>query len=66
MHDETTWDAARCRQIVRAHARTFSLASRLLPPKRRAAYALYAFCRVADDLVDAARGRHPADAIARG
>jgi phytoene synthase len=37
------------------HARTFSLASKLLPAtKRRAAYALYAFCRIADDLVDQA------------
>ena len=46
-------DAAECERITRAHARTFSLASRLLPaPKRRAAFALYAFCRVADDLVD--------------
>ena len=46
-------DAAHCRQIVRTHARTFWLASRFLPPqKRRAAFALYAFCRVADDIVD--------------
>ena len=48
-------DAAFCEQVVRAHARTFTLASRFLPaPKRRAAFALYAFCRVADDMVDAA------------
>ena len=46
-------DARECARITRAHARTFSLASKMLPPgKRRAAYALYAFCRVADDLVD--------------
>jgi len=46
-------DAAQCRQIVRTHARTFWLASHFLPrEKRRSAYALYAFCRVADDLVD--------------
>ena len=46
-------DAAHCRSIVRTHARTFSLASHLLPPaKRRASYAIYAFCRVADDVVD--------------
>jgi phytoene synthase len=52
-------DAAECAAIVRTHARTFTLASYLLPvEKRRAAYALYAFCRVADDLVDqAAPGR---------
>jgi phytoene synthase len=46
-------DIALCRRITIAHARTFSLASAFLPPdKRRAAYAIYAFCRVADDLVD--------------
>lgn len=46
-------DARECARITTIHARTFSLASRLLPPvKRRAAYALYAFCRCADDLLD--------------
>ena len=50
-------DAAHCRRIVRSHARTFWLASHFLPPeKRRAAFALYAFCRVADDMVDLAPG----------
>ena len=49
-------DARACADIVRRHARTFHLASRFLPPeKRRAAYALYAFCRVADDMVDEAK-----------
>ncbi|MBL0940563.1 MAG: phytoene/squalene synthase family protein [Gemmatimonadaceae bacterium] len=52
---EALSDAAYCARVTREHARTFALASRLLPPhKRRAAYALYAFCRVADDLVDRA------------
>lgn len=52
-------DAAHCGQIARAHARTFALASWLLPPpKRRAAFALYAFCRVADDMVDRAVATH--------
>ncbi|MDB4913895.1 MAG: pys [Gemmatimonadetes bacterium] len=50
-------DAVSCRQIVRAHARTFWVASQLLPAeKRRAAFALYAFCRTADDIVDSAVG----------
>jgi phytoene synthase len=48
-------DAEVCRRVVRTHARTFWVASTLLgPEKRRTAYALYAFCRVADDLVDSA------------
>ena len=51
----TAADALHCERIVRAHARTFTLASYFLPaPKRRAAFALYAFCRVADDMVDVA------------
>ena len=46
-------DAQVCQSVVREHARTFHLASVFLPPhKRRAAFALYAFCRVADDIVD--------------
>jgi 15-cis-phytoene synthase len=48
-------DARHCARIVREHARTFALASSFLPAeKKRAAFALYAFCRVADDLVDRA------------
>jgi phytoene synthase len=62
-------DALHCERIVRAHARTFTLASYFLPaPKRRAAFALYAFCRIADDMVDAAdeaRDDALAGAIAR-
>jgi 15-cis-phytoene synthase len=48
-------DAQVCQGIVRTHARTFHLASVFLSgEKRRAAFALYAFCRVADDIVDRA------------
>ena len=48
-------DAQVCQRVVRQHARTFHMASVFLPPKkRRAAFALYAFCRVADDIVDRA------------
>jgi phytoene synthase len=44
---------ARCTAITAAHSRSFYLASALLPAaKRRAARALYAFCRITDDLVD--------------
>ncbi len=53
--DAASSDASECAAIVRTHARTFTLASFFLPPaKRRAAFALYAFCRIADDIVDAA------------
>jgi 15-cis-phytoene synthase len=48
-----------CANITYAHSRTFYLASGLLPQeKRRAARALYAFCRITDDIVDDA----PSDA----
>jgi len=47
-------DERACRLIVATHARTFYIASRLLPErKRRGAYAIYATCRTADDIVDA-------------
>ncbi len=48
-------DAAymRCAEITKINSKTFFLASSLLPfQKREAARALYAFCRVTDDLVD--------------
>jgi phytoene synthase len=52
-------DALHCERVTRAHARTFALASYLLPAeKRRSAFALYAFCRVADDMVDRAVETH--------
>jgi phytoene synthase len=42
-----------CERLTYEHSRTFHLASGLLPSeKRRAARALYAFCRTSDDLVD--------------
>ncbi|HEX2719200.1 MAG TPA: phytoene/squalene synthase family protein [Gemmatimonadaceae bacterium] len=57
-------DARICAAIARRHARTFTLASRFLPPeKRRAAFAVYAFCRTADDIVDDAPAER-ADAAA--
>lgn len=43
--------------ITREHSRTFYTASGLLPaPERAAVRALYAFCRVSDDLVDTGKG----------
>lgn len=44
---------AHCKAITRSHSRTFFMASALLPPaEREAVQALYAFCRISDDLVD--------------
>jgi phytoene synthase len=43
------------RAYTRRHARTFYFASHVLPKeKRMAAYAVYAFCRYADNIVDGA------------
>jgi 15-cis-phytoene synthase len=42
-----------CQSTARKHGRSFFLASRLLPPARqRAVLAAYAYCRIADDIVD--------------
>lgn len=42
-----------CDDVTRFHSRTFYMASSLLPAhKRQAVRALYAFCRVTDNLVD--------------
>ena len=51
-------DLQACVALMRGGSKTFFAASRLLPPRVRApAIALYAFCRVADDLVDNAAAR---------
>lgn len=42
-----------CKHITRHYSRTFYMASRLLPKdKQRAVHALYAMCRITDDIVD--------------
>lgn len=42
-----------CEQLTAQHSRSFHMASALLPQKkRRATRALYAFCRITDDIVD--------------
>lgn len=44
---------AYCRRIAHKHGANFSVGFRFLPrAKRRAVYATYAFCRVADDIAD--------------
>ena len=46
-------DLRDCVKLMRGGSKTFFAASRLLPARmREASIALYAFCRVADDLVD--------------
>jgi phytoene synthase len=53
-----------CRAITQAHSQTFYLTSSLLPTAiRHSVWALYAFCRVSDDLVDRPR-RNPREALA--
>jgi phytoene synthase len=54
------------RESTRRHARSFYFSSFALPGwRRRAAYAVYAFCRHADDSVDRAGSREEALAAAR-
>lgn len=53
-------DAHHCEAITRAKARTFAWASGFLPArKRRGAFAVYAFCRLADDIVDESNDKSP-------
>jgi 15-cis-phytoene synthase len=48
---------AECEAVTAAHSRSFFLATSLLPaPKRQAMRALYAICRISDDLVDCRQG----------
>ena len=54
---DLTSDDRACAAAIRAGSRSFHAASLLLPSKvRRDALALYAFCRMSDDLVDAPDG----------
>lgn len=44
-----------CRAVTKTHAKTFYAASHFIPrDKRDACYAVYAFCRYVDDLIDVA------------
>lgn len=56
-------DAAECLRLLREGSKSFYAASLLLPGRMRSdVYALYAFCRIADDKVDTSGG--PRDAVA--
>jgi phytoene synthase len=51
----------RARSVTRTYAKSFYFASHVLPqPKRDASYAIYEFCRVADNAVDAVPAGEPA------
>ena len=60
MQDGETWapqqlDAAvqHCRELTKAHSKTFYFGSRFFPPtQRRAVWAVYAACRRGDDIAD--------------
>ena len=52
-----------CARLTAQHSKSFYLSSALLPAdKRQATRALYAFCRIGDDLIDCEEG-NPATAI---
>ncbi len=52
-----------CRALTKASRSNFSYAFRFLPkPKREALYAVYAFCRITDDLVDESPALLPSSA----
>ena len=52
-HRQEVADLAECRALIKTGSKTFHAASLLLTAKvRDPAYALYAFCRLADDAVD--------------
>ncbi|MBV6658674.1 MAG: phytoene/squalene synthase family protein [Devosiaceae bacterium] len=58
------WNETACRALIRRGSKSFYAASLLLPQRvRKPAHALYAFCRLSDDAVDALDA--PADAVAR-
>lgn len=57
-------DLAHCRAVVQSSGSSFHYAFYLLPrPKRDALSAVYAFCRAADDIADAAGVTKPADRL---
>ena len=55
-----------CERLTKRRGTNFALGfAHLPPPKRRAIYAAYAFCRFADDLSDEAGIKHPAVLLGR-
>jgi phytoene synthase len=61
---QSGWNETACRALIRQGSKSFYAASLLLPQRiRTPAYALYAFCRLSDDAVDAEGA--PKDAVDR-
>lgn len=59
-------EAAHCEALIRRHSLSFHAASKLLPKGvREASWALYAFCRAADDAIDEARSPEEAQEALR-
>jgi phytoene synthase len=55
-----------CRETIRRHSKSFALAGALLDRRQRQnAFALYAWCRYADDAVDLAPQHQATDAVQR-
>lgn len=53
-----------CRELTRAHSKTFYFGSRFFPPAQRAAvWAVYAACRDGDDIADETDTLHRAEAL---
>lgn len=47
------WAYRQCSEVIREHSKSFYFSARLLPAhKRKGIMALYAFCRLSDDMVD--------------
>ena len=64
MLDELEQSYARAEAVTAAWAKSFYFASRFLPaPKKRAIFALYDYCRHADNLVDQRGGRPVAEVM---
>lgn len=60
---ELAWSYRRAEAVTAEWAKSFHFASRFLPPaKKRAIFALYDYCRHADNLVDH-RGARPVEAV---
>jgi phytoene synthase len=57
-------DLAVCRALIKDGSKSFYTASLLLPERVRApSYAIYAFCRISDDAVDAPDAAPPSTRI---